>query len=158
LTNKISATLLLITLLSIITAGHLYPEKKQDRKKKALTKSLLYPGLGQLYEKQYVKGALFLAAETFCVITAIINNYHGNRYYDRYRTADNIDDAVAWREQTVTYDKRRNLYIFAGVGIWVLNMIDIYIYTKKKYKKGVSLFIKQNAGNYSISFGFRFTF
>lgn len=155
--NKLPAAVLLILLLFTGTFRNLYPDRQDDQKKKVLTKSLLYPGLGQLYEKQYVKGALFLAAETFCVVAAVINNHHGNRYYDKYREADNVEDAMAWREKTETYDKRRNLLIAAGVAVWVINMIDIYIYTKKKYKKGVSLYIRQHAGN-SISFGIRYTF
>ena len=157
LRNKITASHLLVILFLLTCTCTIFAEKPAEQRKKVLTKSLLYPGLGQLYEKQYVKGVLFLTAETFCVIAAIINNYNGNRYYDKYRGADNSDDVVRWRERTETYDKRRNLFILTGVAVWVVNMIDIYIYTKKKYKKGVSLYIRQNAGN-SIYFGIRFTF
>ena len=155
--HRIIAGLFLIVLFLFSHTSKILAEKPADQKKKVLTKSLIYPGLGQLYEKQYVKGWLFLTAETVCVIAAIINNHQGNKYYDRYREASISEDAVTWREKTETYDKRRNLFILTGVAVWVVNMIDIYIYTKKKYKKGVSLYIRQNAGN-SIYFGIRLTF
>ena len=100
---------------------------------KALEKSLLFPGLGQLAEKQYVKAAVFAAAEIFCLAQVVIHIGKGNEAYRNYRDAVDAAAAVEWRLQTEKYDRRRNTAILAGAGVWVLNMIDIFVFAKKKY-------------------------
>ena len=61
------------------------PEKGPLRK--ALERSLLFPGLGQLGEKQYVKAALFGGAEIFCLVQVLIFMGKGNDAYKKYRDA-----------------------------------------------------------------------
>jgi hypothetical protein len=104
-----------------------------DRLRLALEKSLLFPGLGQLGEKQYVKAALFASAEIFCLAQVFINAGKGNDAYWQYRDAKDVAAATEWRLQTERFDRRRNTAILAAAGVWVLNMIDIFIFAKKKY-------------------------
>ena len=109
------------------------------RLRKALKMSLLFPGLGQLGEKQYAKAVLFSAAEVFCLVQAVANARRGNSAYWKYRTAATAGDAVEWRSETERLDRRRNTAILAAAGVWVLNMVDIFVHAKKKYGREKSL-------------------
>ncbi len=68
-----------LVLLAVLLAGLSLPaaeEKKAepDRLRKALERSLLFPGLGQLAEKQYVKAAAFASAEIFCLVEVAVHH------------------------------------------------------------------------------------
>jgi hypothetical protein len=127
----------LLLLAALLGAGPLpaAEEKKPepDRLRRALEMSLIFPGLGQLYEKQYAKAALFASAEIFCLVQAFIQAGRGNDAYRGYRDAANAASAVEWRRLTEACDRRRNTAILAAAGVWVCNMIDIFVFAKKKY-------------------------
>ena len=105
----------------------------------SLKKSLLIPGWGQVVEKRYVEGLLFFSAEVFSFYQIFSNNHKGNRYYQKYQEAGGVAAAVQHRELTEKYDKRRNIYILAAVGIWAVNLIDIYVIVKRKEKRKLEL-------------------
>ena len=108
----------------------------------SLQKSLLIPGWGQITEKRYLEGVLFLSAEIFCIYKVFSYNHKGNNYYKSYKEADNVSDAINFRELIEKYDTKRNSFILAAAGIWVINLIDIYIIVKKKEKKRGNLKLK----------------
>lgn len=114
---------------------------ESPRLRKALERSLLFPGLGQLYEKQYLKAALFASAEAFCIVEAVIHARKGNDAYRRYRDAASPEAALAWRGETERCDRRRNTALLAAAGVWVLNMADMFVSAKKKYGRGKSVAI-----------------
>lgn len=127
-----------LVLLAVLLAGLSLPaaeEKKAepDRWRRALERSLLFPGLGQLGEKQYVKAAIFASAEIFCLAQAFIQAGRGNDAYHSYRDAKDAAAAAEWRLQTAACDRRRNTALLAAAGVWVCNMIDIFVFAKKKY-------------------------
>jgi hypothetical protein len=131
-----------VLLVLLAGAGMLRGEEakpESERLRKALERSLLFPGLGQLYEKQYVKAALFAAAEVFCLAQAVRSAGRGNDAYGRYRDAATPEEAVAWRSQTERFDRRRNTAILAAAGVWALNMADMFVFAKKKYGRGRSV-------------------
>jgi hypothetical protein len=115
------------------------PDSQPQPGLSSLKKSLLIPGWGQLAEKRYVEGFLFLGAEVFSLYQIFYNNHKGNIYYGRYRDADNVEDAVRYRELTEDYDRKRNIFIFAAVGIWAVNLLDIYVIVKNKEKQKLKL-------------------
>lgn len=98
----------------------------------SLHKSLLWPGWGQLSEKRYLEGILFSAAEAFCIVEILINNHKGNQEYELYKNADNVQDAVKYRSSTERYDTRRNQFMLAAVGIWIVNLVDMYFIFRGK--------------------------
>lgn len=143
---KKKAVWLLILLLAgqiMLVAEEMQPGKIQpspkDSLRKALEKSLVFPGLGQLAEKQYVKAAVFASAEILCLVQIFIFRSKGNDAYEQYRAAVDFEAVVEFRRQTEKYDKRRNTAILAAAGVWVLNMIDIFVFAKKKYGKKLSV-------------------
>jgi len=86
-------------------------------------------------EKQYAKAALFGGAEIFCLAQVLIFISKGNNAYNKYRAAIDYEAAVEFRARTEKYDRRRNTAILAAAGVWVLNMIDMFVFAKKKYGK-----------------------
>ncbi len=109
------------------------------RLRQALVRSLLFPGLGQLHEKQYLKAALFASAEIACLALAVVHGGRGDDAYWNYRQAATAEDAVRWRAETERCDRRRNRAILAAAGVWVLNMADILVFAKRKYGRQRSL-------------------
>jgi len=133
------------------------PEESPLRK--VLEKSLLFPGLGQLSEKQYIKAALFGSAEIFCLAQVLIFMGKGNNAYKKYRDAIDSETVIEFRLLTEKYDRRRNTAILAAFGVWVLNMIDIFIFAKKKYGKKSAIGFQPyyNHENKTIGVSLRFS-
>jgi hypothetical protein len=106
-----------------------------------LEKSLLLPGWGQLSEKRYLEGFLFLAAEAAAIAGALVNDHLGNESYARYREAESMAEAVRCRGLTERYDKRRNLLLLGAAAVWAANLLDITLIVKSKAggEKAVSL-------------------
>jgi len=131
-------------LLAVLLAGPVLllaedKEPEDGRLRRALEKSLLFPGLGQLAEKQYLKAAVFATAEIFFLANVVIHIHRGTEAYRNYRDAGDEAAAVEWRLQTEKHDRRRNTAILAGAGVWVLNMIDIFVFAKKKYGRSAAV-------------------
>ncbi|MCX6554212.1 MAG: DUF5683 domain-containing protein [Candidatus Aminicenantes bacterium] len=115
------------------------PAPGKNPLRKALERSLLFPGLGQLGEKQYLKAALFGGAEIFCLVQVLIFMGKGNEAYRNYRDAGDPAAVMEFRAQTEKYDRQRNTAILAAAGVWALNMVDILIFAKKKYGRKASI-------------------
>ncbi len=108
--------------------------KKEKPKLSSLEKSILIPGWGQLAEKRYLEGIAFLTLEAGAIAGIIVNAQKGNKYYNHYKEADNIPDAVKYRELTEKYDIRKNKFILAAGAVWALNLLDMYLIYQKKNK------------------------
>lgn len=121
-------------------------DASKDRSFDALQKSLLMPGWGQFAEKKYLEGAAFLSAEIFCLYKIFENNHRGNENYILYKAAINIEDSVKYRDLTEKYDRKRNAFILAAVGIWAVNLIDIYVIVKNKKNKDKNFKIQLESG------------
>jgi len=129
------------------------------KKISSLQKSLLIPGWGQIAEKKYLEGILVLSAEVFCLYKVISYNHKSNDYYNLYKNADNVSNALEYRALTEKYDTKRNRFILAAAGIWIINLIDIYFIIKKKNKKERNLKIKlEHNENKDLAFTITFSF
>ena len=117
-------------------------ETLNPKKNSSIQKSLILPGWGQISEKRYIEGVLFLSIEIFCFYKIFSYNHKGNDYYDLYKKADNVSDATHYRDLTEKYDTRRNRFILAAAGVWIINLIDTYFIVKKKDKKKKNLRLK----------------
>jgi hypothetical protein len=154
LSKTIKAFLLILVLVCIDTTL-VCAETKIDPTQKPLVLSLVFPGLGQLCEKSYFKGTLFFVAEIACIWQIIHLNRLGNTAYKNYQQAQTIDDTAYYRNQTMNYDKKRNLFIMAGCLVWVINLIDMNIYVKKKRKLAI-LARRYDPQTYMVGFDFCF--
>lgn len=139
--RRTAAWLLLAALAAAPGALPAEEEKpaQDPRLRQALVRSLLFPGLGQLHEKQVLKGVLFASAEVACLALAVVHAGRGNDAYWSYRQAATAGEATRWRAETERCDRRRNRAILAAAGVWVLNMADILVFAKRKYGRQRSL-------------------
>ena len=96
-----------------------------------LEKSLLVPGWGQLAEKHYLEGIVFLGAEVACLFGALRNDKRGNESYALYKAAGSAEDAVGHRRDVETYDGRRNCFLLAAAAVWAVNLVDILLIVKR---------------------------
>ena len=138
-------------------------EQKEENPKKpsfgSLQKSLLLPGWGQIAEKRYIEGAIFLGAEIFCLAKIFSFIHKGNTQYDLYKAADNMEDAVRYRKLTEKNDASRNQYIVAAFGVWAVNLVDIYVIVKGRQNKQKSLrFWLECSKEPKTVFGFSYSF
>jgi len=136
------------------------PEETPPEKKfTSLHKSLLVPGWGQLAEKRYIEGVVFLSAEIFAFYQVFSFNHKGNGAYAQYKDAVSVADAVHYRQKTEDYDKKRNQYLLVAAGVWVINLIDIYFIMKNKDNQGKNLRLKFESGkNKSLAFTVSYSF
>lgn len=152
----------LCCLLFFSSLGQAQDTSKDQQKERAfgpLHKSLLIPGWGQLDEKQYLKGIVFVSAEIFCLVNVFTNNHKGNKNYRLYQDAGNVDDAVYYRDLTEKFDRRRNAYILAAMGVWALNLVDIYFTVQNREKEKSQVIFKFQSGSLgrmTVSLNIRF--
>jgi hypothetical protein len=143
---KPGAIVLAALAFSLATASAQTPEATEGSQEKVvspfLIRSLILPGWGQLAEKRYAEGVLFLAAEVFCLYEVLSFNHKGNTYYKKYQESETTPDTVRFRELTVKYDRKRNAYILAAAGVWALNLVDTYFIVKNKKNPKIVLNIQ----------------
>lgn len=87
-----------------------------------------------------------MSAEIFCFYKIFENNHRGNENYRLYKEAGGIGDAVRYRDLTEKYDRRRNVFILTAVGIWAVNLIDIFLIVKNKENKDKNLKVRLETG------------
>lgn len=87
-------------------------------------RSLIIPGWGQFYKKQYVKGVAFLGGELVGIATSM---YFQNRYnYNTKRSMETpiLDLQIAYTNRAHKQQLYRNISIGACAAVWVLNVLD----------------------------------
>ena len=158
--SKLLRIIIIVLMISFVNGEDTRPgepEAKNPKKTRALEKSLIFPGWGQLHEKQYFKGVLFITAELIAITSAVVSNHFGNKNYNKYRSSITESDALFYRKETEKFDRERNLFIVAGIGVWIINMVDIYIFKKKMERKGINISLKKGINN-EISFTLNYSF
>ncbi len=158
--SKLLKILIFIFISSLINGEDLASKKTETPNltgTRALEKSLIFPGLGQLHEKKYLKGVVFITAELLAITGAILTNHQGNKNYNKYRSSLTTSDALFFRKETENFDRQRNLFIAAGIGVWIINLLDIYIIKKKMEKKSIEVSLKKGINN-EICFTLNYSF
>jgi hypothetical protein len=144
--------LLFFSLLPLPAAGWDEEKSAPDRLLGSLEKSLIIPGWGQLAEKRYVEGIVFLSAEIFCLVKIVANDRRAKENYGLYKQASTMEDAIRYRQLTERYDTRRNRFMLAAATVWAVNLVDIYLIANHKAKKERALELKVERGeNKTIS-------
>ena len=94
----------------------------------ALLRSLALPGWGQLYNEQYIKSALVLAAEGLLVAGAVVEHRRAGDDHDVYRDLSRPETVrqAAWNRYSRRIDKR-NAYLWYYAGLKFLSAIDAYV-------------------------------
>ncbi len=94
----------------------------------ALLRSLVLPGWGQLYNEQYIKSALVVAAEGLLVAGAVVEHRRAEDDHDIYQDLSQSDAVreAAWNRYSRRIDKR-NTYLWYYAGFKFLSIIDAYV-------------------------------
>ena len=104
-------------------------------RKDAMFRSLLIPGWGQIYNRESVKGYLFMGGVAAAVGTAIALHQMGASSENQYKTAsitagqapaDFQAQVAALRQKAQDRYAQRNVAIAVGGGLWMLNLLDAY--------------------------------
>jgi hypothetical protein len=124
------------------------PEKE---KPKAISITMLIPGIHQLKSKKYAKGTILLGSFIGCITGAVIQNNKGNDWYRKYKESTNVEEIVLLRQSTEKSLKKRNFFIVGILSVWVLHIIDLKFF---KTKKGG---VKGEVGKNSFNIGFYYS-
>ena len=94
----------------------------------ALLRSLALPGWGQLYNEQYIKSALVVAAEGLLIAGAVVEHRRAEDDHDIYQDLSQSDAVreAAWNRYSRRIDKR-NTYLWYYAGFKFLSVIDAYV-------------------------------
>jgi TolB-like protein len=93
----------------------------------SLYRSLLLPGWGQVYNRQPVKAALFVALEVSAVTLALLSNAQGAGFEDDYKKLDQTADQREFDRLTEKAEDAfgwRNRLIWTAVAVHGLNVLD----------------------------------
>jgi hypothetical protein len=117
----------------------------------ALWRSLLLPGLGQMYSEQPLKGITFLGAGTLCVVGTVLYHYQVNNAKDNYHIAHDLylkertpysieaarQNMIAKHDLMKDKVDTRNTLMFATAAVWALNCLDQILFSSTPWEGGV---------------------
>jgi hypothetical protein len=102
----------------------LYDELFQEKSRwTAIGLSAGLPGAGQLYNGERVKGGVIMAAELGLLGGALFYQLSGSDHEDAYH--ENRANTVARRQDAEADYETRNILLFAALGVWALQMVDV---------------------------------
>ena len=107
-----------------LTPSPFVPIDRTALSKNRAMRSLLYPGLGQIYQRKKTKGYLFLGLETASIVSLVASHFFVNSTHHKYldaQTQDEIDER--YKNYAVWY-KIRIGFAISSASIWILNYID----------------------------------
>lgn len=99
----------------------------------AVMRSLIFPGLGQSYNRQPAKAIAFAATEVALLGAAVAFHLSGNAAWDDYEAIDGGGGASPSAEATRLYDladgryRTRNWLLVGGAAVWAAGIVDAWI-------------------------------
>jgi|GEM_PF-1005352 len=117
----------------------------------AIWRSMLFPGIGQMYSEQSLKAILFLSAGAICAGTTTILHLQVNDAQDAYQVAhDRYAKEIspfgisAARENMVAKHnllrqkvERRNSLMISTATVWALNCLDQVLFSSTPWRGGI---------------------
>jgi TolB-like protein len=101
----------------------------------AVFRSLLVPGLGQVYNRQPVKGAVYVGATALLAGGAVWFHLAGTSKEQEYRDyrppgggADGSGAAAALRDDAQGLLRLRNGFVLGAAAVWLVNVADAYLF------------------------------
>ncbi|NOY88486.1 MAG: hypothetical protein GXO93_03725 [FCB group bacterium] len=153
----------LLNNLSQITNPINFEKRLTQNPTKALLKSMLIPGWGQLGNRKYVKAGVFMAFDAWFVTSAFHYKKQANDYWDKYTNATEIAERNSYYNVYLDRKDSRNKYTWYSVIVTFVSMFDAYVdahlsgYPKLEKEKKISWDVKQlnkNGAFASVSFHF----
>ncbi len=123
-----------------------------DHHIKAIKRSLLFPGLGQLYQGERQKGYILAAAEGVSIIGVIYSQWMMELRHDDYLNAIEHKDIEDKYRIYNGYYKARNVFCVLTVGIYLYNLFDCIYFPANGKNDTVSMYFSPTRFTLSLSF------
>ncbi len=107
--------------------------------KTALLLSVLFPGVGQIYIGEKTKGIILTSVSGGLILSSLLVWNYAESIYKDYETTL---DPVLYDDYSTNIDIA-NFLLVAYFGVWVYNMVDIYLTTSKINKSRNVLYYKE---------------
>jgi tetratricopeptide (TPR) repeat protein len=101
---------------------------KSSATKNRARRSLLYPGLGQLYQNKKTKGYLFLGLETASIIGLVTSHLLTNSAHNKYLDARLPNDIEEKYDNYKFWYQTRIGFTVTTISVWIFNYIDATIF------------------------------
>ncbi len=112
------------TAKSIYTPRDLIGARDKTIKQKAL-RSLMYPGLGQLYDNKKTLGYIFIGSETASLVGLVVSHILTNAAHKQYLDARNQTDIDKYYQNYAFWYQVRLGFCISSVSIWLINYLNI---------------------------------
>jgi TolB-like protein len=93
----------------------------------AVLRSALFPGMGQLYNRQPAKAYAFGGAEVALLGGAVAFHLSGNSERSKYRKARTAADATFYYQRASNRYQTRNWLLVGAGAVWALNVVDAWV-------------------------------
>ena len=93
----------------------------------ALFRSALFPGWGQYYNDQDMKGYVFTGVTLGLAAAAVFQHLQYKNTWDDYLAAKSKEDATTLYDKADSQAGQRNLIIGLAIGIHVVNIVDAFM-------------------------------
>ena len=96
----------------------------------ALLRSLVFPGWGQFYNKQYFKSALVFGGESALLVAAVVDwsrAVEHKRNFEKLSDQTQLGDKLWEFEQYKFYRDRRNQFLWITAAVVFVSMFDAYV-------------------------------
>ncbi|MCX8010404.1 MAG: hypothetical protein N3A61_04575 [Ignavibacteria bacterium] len=145
---------------SILLQRNILIEKIESNYKNSVTRSLIFPGWGQLYLGQTTKGLILLSSAIVSYSGLVYSIIETNKREKQY--LNEIDESLIpqrYKEYNNSY-KLRNVFIISSALIWVFSQFDLLFFDSMKFVNGESLTtnLKFISLPNSLSFNFNIAF
>ncbi|NLI97816.1 hypothetical protein GX441_04045 [bacterium] len=117
-----------------------FPADTSDKRtildyRKALLFSTAFPGVGQAYSGQRLKGWGFIAGEGLCIAGFIVSQVYTDKTHDEYLKATEPADIEAKYRVYNNWYKARNALGGLSIGIWFSAPLELVLFPPKWAKK-----------------------
>ena len=109
-------------------------------------RSMLVPGLGQIYQSEYGRGIAYLGLTATTLGLAMYSQWQSNQAIDGYQS--NQADSVDLRADAKMYQSQANLLWLTLGGIWLTNVLDAWITAENRM---IIQPFSQGKGNFGLS-------
>lgn len=144
--KKIISCLCIISLICACLIGVSYSQESSDVQignfETTLMLSLVFPGLGQIYNKQITKGAIFAGATVSSLVLSIIMYNTANQIYEDYKATG--DPYHPKYDDYLSYITMTNVFLVLTGVIWATNLVDAYFVASKNKRQSFNLEIEKN--------------
>jgi TolB-like protein len=93
----------------------------------AVLRSAIFPGFGQLYNRQPAKAYAFMGAEVALLGGAVGFHLSGNAERSKYRKAKTAADATFYYQRASNRYQTRNWLLVGAGAVWAANVVDAWI-------------------------------